>query len=269
MKAKIVLITLLVCAVEAEACAQQKVVRKGAQPVSMAAQQKPLDPLYRLEQFQGKWQEVKRTSLATKEKIEFTDSLLLKFEGDKVEIKDVISMRISMKGTAQVEAPNFLVVAGDEFMVKYADKNKLILDDGEHLKEMEKREQFNYESFGKQIIETDTLNSPVIIDPKIAEGKWMVYRRQALAGSVNEEAVVIKSIEIFNSDTQGSATGEVVFYQTNITESLPCKIIFSHSTILIITDKNNWEFSTYKLNEKEFVFGEKDRLMYYAKRMQN
>jgi hypothetical protein len=269
MKAKIVLVTLFLYLVQAEASAQQKIVRKGTQTAGKPPQEKTMDPLYRLEQFQGKWQEVKRTSLTTKEKIEFTDSLLLKFEGNKVEIKDVISMRISMKGTAQVEAPNFLVAAGDEFTVKYVDKYKLILDDGEHLKELEKKEQFNYESFGKQTVEKDTLNSPVAIDPKIAEGKWMVYRRQALAGSVNEEAVVIKSIEIFSSDTQGSSTGEVVFYQANITESLPCKIIFSAATILIITDKNNWEFSTYKLNEKEFVFGEKDRLMYYAKRMQN
>ena len=35
--------------------------------------------------------------------------------------------------------------------------------------------------------------------------------------------------------------------------------------IKIITDKDSWNFNTYKADGKEFVFGETDKLVYYAK----
>ncbi|MEI2747600.1 MAG: hypothetical protein V9E88_02420 [Ferruginibacter sp.] len=244
---------------------QQRVTRRGSQPGNAPGKQ--YDPLFRLEQFQGRWQEVKRTTSKSKESVPFTDTLLLKFERDKVEIKDAISMRVSMRGTAQMEAPNFLIAAGDEFMVKYADTQKIVLDDGEYLKELHKTKLFYYETFGKETVVADTLNSPVKVEQKNLWGKWTIYRRQALAGSVSEEAVVIKSIEVFPGDVTGSAEGEVIFYKTDITESAPCKIIFGDNNILVITEMHTWEFSTYKADGKEFVFGEKGRLVYYAKKL--
>lgn len=245
--------------------AQQRVTRKGSQ--AGKAPGKQYDPLFRLDQFQGRWQEVKRTTSKSKESVPFTDTLLLKFENDKVEIKDAISMRVSMRGTAQMEAPNFLIAAGDEFMVKYADSQKIVLDDGEYLKELHKRKLFYYETFGKESVAVDTINSPVKVDQKNLWGKWTIYRRQALAGSVSEEAVVIKSIEVFPGDVTGSAEGEVIFYKTDLTESAPCKIIFGDNNITVITEMHTWEFSTYKADGKEFVFGEKGRLVYYAKKL--
>ncbi len=267
MRLKIWLFPVILMGLLQPLSAQRKLTPKGAKPAVNNQPTKPLDPLFRLEQFQGKWQEVNRMPIHSKDSVPFTDTLLMNFVNDKVEIKDAISMRVSMKGTAQVEAPNFLIAAGDEFTVKYADKNRLVLEDGEYVKVLEKRKQFYYETFGKETVQTDTINSPVEIDPKKLEGKWTVYRRQALAGSVTEEAVVIKSLEIFPGDTQGSATGEVAYYKTDITASSPCKVIFSNGSILVITETYTWEFSTYKADGKEFVFGEKDRLLYYAKKL--
>ncbi len=271
MRALFILFIFITGASHIEVAAQinptPRVTRVGATTNNTPPGRKPLESLYKLDQFQGKWQEVKRTPMNKKDSVAFTDTLLLSFNQDKVEIKDAISMRVSMKGTAQIEAPNFLIAAGDEFRVKYTDKYKIILEDGEFLKELHKKDFFYYETFGKQKVAFDSLNSPVTVDQKNLEGKWTVYRRQALAGSVDEEAVVIKSLEIFPGDTQGSAMGTVVFYKTDVTASSPCKVIFSENSILVITETNTWEFSTYKADGKEFVFGEKGSLLYYAKRL--
>ena len=261
---KLIIVFVILVGTILEAQGQQKIKRRGASP---SGPPKQLEALYYLAQFQGRWQEVKRITSKSKESVEFTDTLLMKFVNDKVEIKDAISMRVSMKGTAQIEAPNILLAAGDEFTVKYADTSKLQLDDGEYIKELHKTERFYFETFGKETVAADTVNTPVNIEPRNIEGKWTVYRRQAMAGSVSEEAFVIKSIEIMRSEVLGSADGEVAFYKSDLTESLPCKIIFGKDNILVITDTHTWEFSTYKADGKEFVFGEKGRLLYYAKKL--
>lgn len=243
----------------------QKVVRRGVAPIQLIKKNAIAE--YSLPQFEGKWQEVKRTAVKEKKIMEFTDTLLLKFHNNKVELKDATSMNISMKGSAEIEAPNFLIVAGDEYTIVSLDTAKLVIYDGEVIKELEKRQQFHYETFGKLTIPTDTLNTPVIIDPQNIEGKWSIYRKQALAGSVGIDAVLIKSLEIFPSDRTGSALGQVVFYKKNISQSLPCKIIFGKGNILVITDLYNWDFNTYKANGSEFVFGETGVFLYYSKRL--
>jgi hypothetical protein len=264
MKAKFLILPVVLFGLVQITCAQQKVARKGTHPTT---RKKKPELRYTLSQFNGKWQEVKRSLLQSKQNMEFTDTLLLKFDEDKVEIKDATSMRVSMKGFAQMEAPNLLIAGGDEFLVKYLDSSRLILDDGEFVREMQKKKLFYFETLGKDSVEVDPINNAVNIEPKNIEGKWMVYRRQALAGSVNDQAVVIKSLELFPSDVQGSAKGEVVFYKTNITETLPCSVVFGNTTILVITEPYTWEFSTYKADGKEFVFGEKGQLLYYAKKL--
>ena len=241
----------------------QKPIRKGMPPVTVI-KPKPRS-FYTLEQLCGKWQEIKRTPVYSKDAISFTDTLLMQFDSDKVEIKDAISMRMTMKGTAEIEPPYNLVAAGDEYIIKFLDKNKMILDDGENLKELHKKEIFYFETLGKLTIPMDSLNIPINIDTKKLEGKWIVYRRQALAGSVDDDAVVIKSLDVFPSNTIGSALGQVVCYKSDVSESLPCKIVYGDANILVITDKYVWEFSTYKANGNEFVFGEAGRLLYYAK----
>ena len=241
----------------------QKPIRKGMPPIQVRPQ--PTAAFYSIDQFKGKWQEIKRTPVNGTSSIAFSDTLLMQFDSNKVEIKDAISMRMTMKGTAEIEAPYILLAAGDEYIIKHLDKNTMILDDGENIKELQKKEKYYYETLGKLTVTNDTLNTPVNIDTKKVEGRWIVYRRQALAGSVDEDAVVIKSLEIFPTRTIGSALGQVTCYKSDILESLSCKIIFGKANILVITDKYVWEFSTYKANGNEFVFGEAGRLLYFAK----
>ncbi len=244
----------------------QKPIRKGMPPVnttkSITSKNKAY---YNIGQLNGKWQEVKRTSIKGGAAIAFSDSLLMQFDSNKVEIKDATSMRMTMKGDAFIDPPYILFAAGDEYIIRALDKTVLLLDDGEYIKELHRKEQFYYETLGKLTVATDTLNGPIKADPKLLEGKWIVYRRQAMAGSVESDAVVIKSLEIFPSNTIGSAQGKVVCYKSDITEAFPCKIVFGESDILVITDSYVWEFQTYKADGNEFIFGELGRLLYYAK----
>jgi hypothetical protein len=242
-----------------------KVKRKGVIPIEV--NKKPPVPDYTLSQLEGKWQEVKRTAVKAKKELEFTDTLLMKINGNRVELKDATSMNISMKGFAEIEAPNFLIAAGDEYTIVSLDTARLILYDGEIIKELEKKKQYYYETFGKLTVVTETLNTPITVDPKNIEGKWVTYRKQALAGSVDKDAVLIKSLEILPSDRTGSALGQVVFYKSDVSETMPCKIIFGKGNILVITDKYNWDFNTYKADGNEFVFGETGVFLYYSKRL--
>ena len=243
----------------------QKPIRKGMPPITRVSPP-PTKAFYNLEQLAGKWQEVKRTPLKSKESIPFSDTLLMQFyDSNKVEIKDATSMRMTMRGDAYIDPPYNLIAAGDEYFIRAVDKDRLLLDDGVNLKELHKTDKFYFETLGKLTIPTDTLNTPVKYETRNLVGKWIVYRRQAIAGSVDSDAVVIKSLEILPSNTIGSATGTVVCYKTDITEAYPCRIIYGDANILVITDKYVWEFSTYKANGSEFVFGEAGRLLYYAK----
>jgi hypothetical protein len=244
--------------------AQGKPVRKGVSPVNTTSSSNKELSLS-IEQLQGKWQEVKRVLVNQTESLAFTDSLLIRFSQNKVEIKDVTSMRMTMKGLAEIAAPNILIAAGDEFTVKSVTKDHLIISDGEFVRTLEKRDQYAYESYGKNGISIDSMNTPISFDPKNITGKWYVYRRQANAGAVAGDAFVIKSLEIFNSDRQGSATGKVAFYQGGQTTAEDCKIVYNTTGILVITDTHTWDFNLYKADGKDLVIGEKDQLLYYAK----
>lgn len=247
------------------AASAQKPIRKGMPPITTIAHPPERAAYYTIGQLNGKWQEVKRTSIRRKQALEFSDTLLMSFDSNKVEIKDATSMRMTMRGDAFIEAPYNLIAAGDEYIIRSIDSIKMVLDDGDNVKEMRRKDKFYYETLGKLTVETENISTPVNVDQKKMEGKWIVYRRQALAGTVDSDAVILKSLDIFPSDAIGSAMGRVVCYQTDITESWSCKVIFSPGNIQVITDKYAWEFQTYKASGNEFVFGEVGRMVYYAK----
>ncbi|MFT3909872.1 MAG: hypothetical protein QM737_10635 [Ferruginibacter sp.] len=266
MHHKLVLSVLLGICVLHVTAQNPKVIRKGMPPITEVSTPKN-KAFYNFGQLSGKWQEVKRTTIKSKQPVEFSDTLLMNFyDSNKVEIKDATSMRMTMKGDAYIDPPYNLNAAGDEYIIRAVDKDRLLLDDGDYLKEMNRKNMFYYETLGKLTVPTEVLTTPINVDPKNLEGRWLVYRRQAMAGSVDTDAVVIKTLDIYPSNTIGSAQGQVVCYKSDITESFPCKIVYGSANILVITDSYVWEFNTYKADGKEFVFGEAGRLLYYAKR---
>src|SRR6476661_1892849 len=98
----------------------QKPIRKGMPPIQVA---KPPEraAYYSVSQLNGKWQEVKRTSIRGKKPVDFSDTLLLQFDSNKVEIKDATSMRMTMRGDAFIEPPYNLIAAGDEYIIRSLD----------------------------------------------------------------------------------------------------------------------------------------------------
>lgn len=256
------LMAFLIVYVAADA---QVVKRKGVEPVVINKKDKKQQALYSLEQLQGKWQEAKRMETGGKTGLAFTDSLQLVFNGKKVEVKDATSMKMGLKGEAQIESPNTLLVAADVFSILHLDKEKLILDDGEFVHELIKKEQFYSETVGKIIIEREIIIEPVDVDLKLLTGKWLVYRRQAEAGIRNEEQALIKSLDIKEILSDSKASGDIVFFTNDITITMPCTFIFSAGNMTIDTEKYTWTFYTYKADGNEFVFGEQGKFLYYTK----
>ena len=243
----------------------QKVKRKGVTQNQPSQSQKNPVPLYTINQLDGKWQEVKRVSLDSNITIAFPDSLLMAFKEGKVELKDATSMRMTMKGEAQIEAPGSLVAAGDVYNIHSLSPAKLVVDDGEFLREFQKKDQFYYETLGKLKVEKDSIAEPVNIDIKNIKGKWLVYSRQAAPGATNDQTALIKSLEIISVSDDGIALGQAVFYTKDITKTLPCQVVTKDGAIKIVTDQYIWNFFVYKADTNEFVFGEKGKLVYYSK----
>ena len=245
--------------------AAQKPIRKGV-TVNTPAKKEPVAK-YSINQLNGKWQEIKRMNAKNKKVLDFSDTLLLIFEKGKVEMKDATSMRMTVKGEAEIEAPNSLTVAGDVYSIESLKDDKLMLNDGEFLRLMQKKEQLYFETVGKTIVEKDSFPKPVDIDLNNLKGKWLVYSRKAEPGVVKKETAVIKSITVKNVTADGIAFGEIVFYTSDVSISASCQLVTKNGSIKIVSEKNTWMLYAYKLANEEFVFGDTASLLYFSKRL--
>lgn len=243
----------------------QRVKRKGVEPMDVGRKKSAKQSNYQLDQLQGRWQEIRRSPQDNSSALAFTDSLLIRIDGKKGEVRDATSMRIGLIGEAQLEPDNMLSIAADIFEIKYLDKEKLILDDGEFLRVLQKKEIFYHETVGKTPVQAEAIGEPVAINIEQLMGKWLIYRRQAEAGIRDEARMLIKSFEIKEIISGNKASGEIAFFSNDITETATCTFIFSNGNMTLETDKHNWVFMTYKADGQEFIFGEKGRFMYYAK----
>lgn len=262
MYSRLILLILLIPVTILTATAQE-VKRKGV-TVSQVKKKESV-ARYSLSQLGGRWQEIKRIPAGSKEPTDFSDSLLMKFDNDKVEVKYATSMTMAMNGTAQIDAPNSLAAAGDIYSIRALDKSQLVIDDGEFTRTMQKKDQFYYETARKIKEEKDSLPKPVNIDINNLKGKWLVYARKAEPGATNAQTVLIKSLDITSVSEDGIAFGQVVFYTTDISKSSPCQVVTKDGLVKIITEKDTWSFYAYKADGKEFVFGDTAKLVYYSK----
>lgn len=261
MISRILFFSLLLAASAEQANAQVK--RKGVTPAQVV---KPVPTAnYNTRQLNGKWQEVKRVSSAQRTETAFSDTLLMSFVNGNAEVKDATSMRMTMRGTAEIEAPNALTVAGDVYTILSLDEKKLVVDDGEFIRELEKRKQFYYETVGKTKIERDSFSKPVLIDIEKIKKKWDVYARKAEPGVISDQMAIIKLIQVNTVEGKDSASGTVLFYTGSVSELLPCKIYIHEGSMQINTNKVNWTYFIYKADGSEFVFGEAGKILYFAK----
>jgi hypothetical protein len=242
------------------------VKRKGVTPVNVG--KKPETKFtydYNLEQFKGKWQEIKRT-YKNNDPAPIVDTVFLFFKNDnKVETKD--GTKTYIKGEAAIEVPgNILVAAADVYTIISVSNETIVLDDNdEFIHTFKKVDQFWSETVGKDPVPQEAFENPVHPNVNNLIGNWGVYRRQASPGGVDAKTMLIKHLKITTTTGEHSATGEVTCYTNEKSETLPCTVTINGSTIEVSTATHKWSFPVFKADGKELVFGTKGKLLYFAK----
>lgn len=244
----------------------QQVSRKGTTPITKTnnKQGKP-EHQYELEQFMGKWQEVKRM-LENKKELSIGDTIYLHFTPpDKLETRD--GTKNIMRGYAMIEEPgNMLIAAADIYTIMSVKPNQIILyNDEGFIHILEKKELFWRETLGKNEVTEPSYVTPVSF--KIADiiGSWNIYRRKGKPGALDSNTVFIKNIKNISTVNDNTATADITCYTRAKSETLPCTILVKEKSVEIKAGSHVWNLLIYKADGKELVFGNADMLIYFAK----
>jgi hypothetical protein len=239
-----------------------KVKRKGVKVINVTKSSNNTSS-YSLKQFEGKWQEASRKDRENNSSVDFTDTLFLRFYGD-----DNVFVRngkyLSVTGSAEIEPGDLLAAAGDDYIIKSLDNTKVVLDDGDkYIHTMIKTKDFWFETLPTDSVMPERYMTPVAVSLSDISGNWAVYRRNASPGATGADEALIKKLTIENKST-GEFNGEVTFYLSGKTETLPGSITVDDNKINIITTRHSWQMDVYKATKEELIFGNKE-LMYYTK----
>ena len=235
-----------------------KVKRKGVTPMDVTKSTQPTST-YSLSQLSGKWQEMSRTT-EKNTNVNFKDTLFYIFSGNKVSSRDGVTM--SLKGEAFIDPGNVLVAAADVFTIRSLSANQVVLDDGDYVHTLVKKNEFWSETLPSNAVTSEKFTTPVSVNASALSGKWKVYRRAAQPGTTDK--VLIRILNVTDIKSSTTATGEISFYKTEKLETLPCTITLDGGKMHISTEKNTWNVMVYKADGKDLVFGE-PALMYYCK----
>lgn len=237
-----------------------KVKRKGVTPLDVTKNPPANSSIYSLNQFTGKWQEVNRTDRKNNS-VGFKDTLFYNFS-NKGEVFSRDGVNMSLMGEAAIDPGNVLVAAADVFTIRSMNSNKVVLDDGEYLHTLVRKNNFWYEILPTTAVVSEKFISPISINASALSGKWKVYRRAAQPGTIDK--VLIRILNVQNIQNDNMATGEIMFYKSEKLESLPCTITLNGDRMRISTERNTWNVNVYKADGKDLVFGDAS-LMYYCK----
>jgi hypothetical protein len=244
-----------------------KVKRKGVDPmdVTKASGKTSSNPKmnYSLSQFNGKWQEVRRTQ--GNKSVSFIDTLQLQVKNDSlVTMRDGVHLAIN--GNLYFDGTNTANIAGDPYTIVSMNKSRLVLNDGNVTRHMQKVPSFYWESFGNLEVKQEKFETPIQPASGALAGKWIVYRRDAPPGTSHDRDL-IRYIDIKKINADGSYSGEVNFYDENKAQTAPAKFAFVNNELQITTDQHSWVVSVYKAEGNQIVFGDKKQLMYFAKKI--
>ncbi|HEX4957569.1 MAG TPA: hypothetical protein VFV46_05275 [Lacibacter sp.] len=220
---------------------------------------------FTIAQFLGKWQETLRLNTDKTESV-ITDTIYLHFKEDlKVETRD--GRKTYLTGEALIESPgNILVVAADVYKIISITSDTLVLNDqDEFIHVFVKVKQFWLETVGKNTVTTEVYNKPMVLNLNDLLGSWFIYRRQAKPGAIDANAYLIKQIKITAVTDATTASGEISYYKGNVSETIPCTINVKGEDFTISTSVFTWKLAAYKTANKEWVFGEREKLLYFAK----
>ena len=237
-----------------------KVKRKGVTPIDVT---KPAQnqSTFTIGQFTGKWQEMSRTD-SRNNPVPFKDTLFYNFS-DKGEVFSRDGVNMSLMGEAAIDPGNVLIAAADVFTIKSMNKDGVILDDGEYVHRLVRKNNFWYETLPTNYVAPERFTDPITVNISALVGKWKVYRRDARPGYENKR-ILIRILNVIQPMDNNTATGELTFYQKEKFETLPCTLNLSMGKMHITTAQDSWTVNVYKADGKDLVFGEPS-LMYYCK----
>ncbi len=109
---------------------------------------------------------------------------------------------------------------------------------------------------------TENFITPVSVNASALAGEWKVYRREAKPGTIDN--LLIRTLNVQAIKDAKNATGEVTFYKTEKTQTLPAKYILDAEKLRISTEKNTWSLIVYKADGNELIFGD-GAMKYYCK----
>lgn len=245
----------------------QKVKRQGTQSINNT--KKIAEPIqtFSIEQFYGRWQEIKRTT-KNNETVQITDTIYLNFTSpNKVETRD--GKKNIMRGEASLEEGNFLIAAADIYSIVSVSPEEIILDNQEdYIHTLRKKELFLFETYGKDSVRKEIYHQLTTFTLADITGNWKVYRKSAKPGrEIKSETDWLISINIFSTSEKDSTTGEIVYMLKESTERKTCTVSIENGKLVIRPKEGNetWGFKVYKADGKEFIFGEAGDLIFYSK----
>ncbi len=262
MKHKLLFVIAALIFISTNSDAQVK--RKGTSPLMHGPRNQKQVP-FKAEQFLGKWQEIIRINSDDKTSAIIVDTIYLNFtDTGKVETRE--GNNPDVKGSYMIDVDSTLTAAGDVYTIKSINENEMVLDDNDkYIHTFKKTSSFWFEHVGKDSVKTESFMNPVSYSPEKLMGKWVVYKRNAKPGAISSSALIIKNLKITNKVNDQSASGMVTFFKEDESTELPCKIVFSKTSIQIEAGTNSWDLPVYKADGKEFVFGNPAMVIYFCK----
>lgn len=245
----------------------QKVKQQGAQPISYIKKNTESIQKFSIEQFYGRWQEIKRSNKSN-EIVQIKDTIYLNFTSpNKVETRD--GRKSIMRGEALIEDGNFLVAAADIYSIVSVSPEEIILDNQEdYIHTLRKKEIFLFETYGKDSIQKETYHQLTDFSIDDVSGNWKVYRKSAKPGrEIKNVTDWLITINISPASGKDSTTGDIEYISNKSNEKRICFITIENGKLILRPKEGNeiWSFKVYKADGKEFIFGEAGDLIFYSK----
>lgn len=262
------LLLVSTCLLASTASFAQRVKRKGVTPIDVSKNKRnPQEPtpVFTTDQFVGKWQEIKR-SYKGQADLRYSDTIYLNFmSNNKVITRS--GMQSNMEGEVAIESPgNVLLAAADVYTILSVNDSIAVLDNQEDMVHtFKKTNQFIFENYGKTPVAQNEYKTPVSVSLSQLLGKWSVYKKVAKPGAINPPTNIVAYLKIAQKTGESTASGEISFYQTDQTKQTACTIKITGSVLSVTAGKDNWLFNIYKVDAKEFVFGDPEVMLYFAK----
>lgn len=238
--------------------------RKGVERTQVA-DNNTIKSTFVIEQFIGKWQEVKRSNDTTN--TAFTDTIFIAITNTD-NAYTLQGNQAKMVGAAAVsQQGNALMVAADVYTIKLVTDTSMVAIDDEHgVHTFEKKTIFWRETLQQTNMLIEAFTISIQAKLPVPNVKWQVYKRKSIPGFINAAVQVLKYVIVGDSIRANASKGEVCYYQADKTYVMPCIFIVTDKSIQIVAENNTWDLLVYKNDTEEFVFGHKDAILYFAKK---